>query len=505
LEAEELDLALDELELRLERLRALYEQYFLGIEKIEPQVLRKDVDRRIHLLRREKIRNTGKRFKLQTIIQRYNTFQQYWQRICREIENGTYRRHLLRAEKAVGPGILLTAAARRRFGKGRDEDKAPSAPPTDAPPPRAGFSEMPSDEVTHRMLNGPMPSSAPPAASPSTRPRSRTPTLPGFPTPPPSAPPNPPPLPEFPRQPLVGPAIPRAVPPPLGPRAAPSPQPLAASVSADGARARPSRSPKSGAPIESLELDMDFMGDWDPRTAATDRNPVARGFPPARQPQPSRPEAPVAAPPVVAPSGLGTPAPRNAPRAAPPPKPQRALPVESLPREPAAAELVRGPAAGVATSPAADRLVAPAPTAKTFAVTPRAGSSSSAVSPAPAAPLESPAPASPAATAAPTPVSSPADEPSRPAKPHRPKPGRPHEAAARPPTETSVSDGRMKELHSRFVEVSKGAGGPAVSYDGLAKSLRAAEAKLRAKHGDRRIDFEVILKDGKAALKPVVR
>jgi len=63
----------------------------------------------------------------------------------------------------------------------------------------------------------------------------------------------------------------------------------------------------------------------------------------------------------------------------------------------------------------------------------------------------------------------------------------------------------MKELHSRFVEVSKGAGGPAVSYDGLAKSLRAAEAKLRAKHGDRRIDFEVILKDGKAALKPVVR
>src|ERR1044071_9529247 len=111
---EELDVALEELETRLERLRALYEQYFLGFEKIEPTVARKDVDRRIYLLRREKIRNTGKRFKMQTIIQRYNTFQQYWQRICREIENGTYKRHLARAEKN---GELLTIAARKRLGR----------------------------------------------------------------------------------------------------------------------------------------------------------------------------------------------------------------------------------------------------------------------------------------------------------------------------------------------------------------------------------------------------
>ena len=85
MEQVELDVALEELETRLERLRALYEQYFMGIERIEPAIARKDVDRRIYVLRREKIRNTAKRFKLQTIIQRYNTFQQYWQRICREI------------------------------------------------------------------------------------------------------------------------------------------------------------------------------------------------------------------------------------------------------------------------------------------------------------------------------------------------------------------------------------------------------------------------------------
>ncbi len=36
-----------ELEIAVDRLRSLYEQYFMGIEKLEPMVPRKDVDRRI--------------------------------------------------------------------------------------------------------------------------------------------------------------------------------------------------------------------------------------------------------------------------------------------------------------------------------------------------------------------------------------------------------------------------------------------------------------------------
>jgi hypothetical protein len=101
LENLELDTAIDELETRVERLRSLYEQYFMGIEKIAPAVAHKDVTRRIDILRHEQIRNTAKRFRLQMIIQRYNTFQQYWQRILREIENGTYKRHVLRAERSI--------------------------------------------------------------------------------------------------------------------------------------------------------------------------------------------------------------------------------------------------------------------------------------------------------------------------------------------------------------------------------------------------------------------
>jgi hypothetical protein len=123
-QAEEIDVALDELENRLDRLRSLYEQYFLGIEKIEPSVARKDVDRRFWLLRRTQIRNTARRFRLQVLVQRYNTFQQYWARICREIENGTYSRHLLRAQKNLGEEPK-TWAAKKRLGyfRRRDEDE----------------------------------------------------------------------------------------------------------------------------------------------------------------------------------------------------------------------------------------------------------------------------------------------------------------------------------------------------------------------------------------------
>ena len=102
MELDDIEKLIGELELGVDRLRSLYEQYFMGIEKIEPQVPRKDVDRRIYALRREQIRNTAQRFRFHMVLQRYNTYQTYWQRICREIENGTYKRHIIRAQARFG-------------------------------------------------------------------------------------------------------------------------------------------------------------------------------------------------------------------------------------------------------------------------------------------------------------------------------------------------------------------------------------------------------------------
>ena len=115
MEPVDLEKRIGELEIAVDRLRSLYEQYFVGLEKIEPGVLRKDVDRRVYALRKEQIRNTALRFRFQTVLQRYNTYQTHWQRICREIENGTYKRHLLRAQRRFGstrpPGPPAVSAA----------------------------------------------------------------------------------------------------------------------------------------------------------------------------------------------------------------------------------------------------------------------------------------------------------------------------------------------------------------------------------------------------------
>jgi hypothetical protein len=111
-----------ELEVAVDRLRSLYDQYFMGIEKLEPQVPRKEVERRIQALRKEQIRNTAQRFRFQMILQRYNVYQTHWLRICREIENGTYRRHMMRAEQ--------------RFGDEPRGTRARAAPgPVQGPPP----------------------------------------------------------------------------------------------------------------------------------------------------------------------------------------------------------------------------------------------------------------------------------------------------------------------------------------------------------------------------------
>jgi len=76
-------------------------------------------------------------------------------------------------------------------------------------------------------------------------------------------------------------------------------------------------------------------------------------------------------------------------------------------------------------------------------------------------------------------------------------------AAAKPAP--APPEGRVRELHERLVEASRSAQRPAVSLEALEKTMRSTEASLRAKHPNRRIDFDIVLKDGKPVLKPIVR
>ena len=95
----ELEAEVEQFSRKLERLRALYEQYFLGIEKRPPYILRKDIVRMINQLQRAKIRNTATKYKLQQLMQKFSMMKSYWNRTEREIENGTYRRHRFKVKE----------------------------------------------------------------------------------------------------------------------------------------------------------------------------------------------------------------------------------------------------------------------------------------------------------------------------------------------------------------------------------------------------------------------
>jgi hypothetical protein len=83
--------------------------------------------------------------------------------------------------------------------------------------------------------------------------------------------------------------------------------------------------------------------------------------------------------------------------------------------------------------------------------------------------------------------------------------------AAEPPkpapatTSSGVDDARLRDLHSRLQQAKQQTKEANVSYEGLAKSVRATEAKLREQHKNRKIEFDVVIKDGKAVVKPIVR
>ena len=126
MDPQEFDDALRDLETRVDRLRALYENWFRGYEKTEPMVARKDVERRVYGLRKLLPRNTALRFRYHQLYQRYTTLSTYWQRTSRQIEDGTYRlqlQRMRRRQEAPNP-------RRERGPREPGDSERPTNPPT---------------------------------------------------------------------------------------------------------------------------------------------------------------------------------------------------------------------------------------------------------------------------------------------------------------------------------------------------------------------------------------
>lgn len=116
---------LDDVERKIERLRALYESFFLGVERRPPVVPRTELNRLMLELQQVTIRNAALRFRFQSVSQRWTLLVTYWNRTLREIESGTYRRDLQKAyRRTAARGDPMTEAEATALGVPSSRAKA---------------------------------------------------------------------------------------------------------------------------------------------------------------------------------------------------------------------------------------------------------------------------------------------------------------------------------------------------------------------------------------------
>jgi hypothetical protein len=118
------------LDVKIKQLRNEYEQYFFGSRPREPQLLRGEVQKMVAYYANVPIQNTRLRFRFNSLQARLFAFRRHWDTVLRRIEEGSYERHLFRAdlharERTAGaePGAATPAAP-----------EAPAAPPASPPP-----------------------------------------------------------------------------------------------------------------------------------------------------------------------------------------------------------------------------------------------------------------------------------------------------------------------------------------------------------------------------------
>jgi hypothetical protein len=511
MEPSDLEKQLNELEEKIDRLRALYEQYFMGIERLEPLTPRKDVDRRFVILRKEQFRNTALRFRFNTLSQRFNTMQQHWGRITREIENGTYKRDVARAAARFGVDEAMTAVGRKRAaslqkvlerqGHGdeaerrkqeeerrkqavADDDDAPTPPP---PPgglrpvqqPRVDaskFAPPPSDEsVLANYGFKPAPGYATPGAS---SPEADLAAL-GFPSPPAAA-----------QQPA---AVQRARPrtdqsapgisPPTPPPREATGQPVAQPAGGTAPDTDPN-APKKAA--GGLRLGGGRRT-ADPDAARRRLQELAEkmGATPAAPPVTSEPRERRFNPDDVISAAI--------PASVPPPAPQR----------PAAAPAIRplaGPAPVVASSPSAPERSAP-PASKPLGLRPPTAGRASSPS------LEGEAPPLPRPPPPPAPAAAPPPAASGPTAAERAEALRENAANKAAKRDEGLGESRVRQIYNDLIEAKRKANEStaSITFDKLNDSLKKQVDKLKKEHTDRRIDFTVVTKDGKAMIKPIIK
>ncbi|MBI5588195.1 MAG: hypothetical protein HY889_07510 [Deltaproteobacteria bacterium] len=120
--AEDIDL----LDSKIARLKVEYEQYFMKVLKREPVKLRDEIEKTILFYSNKNLTNTSYKFKYNSVVAKYNSYKQYWSRVLREIDEGTFTR------KGEGDSLGLKTSPGKTAPERTPIAAVPSARP-DAP------------------------------------------------------------------------------------------------------------------------------------------------------------------------------------------------------------------------------------------------------------------------------------------------------------------------------------------------------------------------------------
>jgi len=129
---------LDQIEQDIEVLKQRYDLYFSGAERLEPVDERKRLATALRNSRLSQARNTLVQFRLQTLGQRFATYENQWDRMLQRIEDGTLKRPSARMALADHP--VLQMRFRRTVGHdvadvgAKAEESAATRPPAPAEP-----------------------------------------------------------------------------------------------------------------------------------------------------------------------------------------------------------------------------------------------------------------------------------------------------------------------------------------------------------------------------------
>ena len=117
--AEQIEELLDYLDKAVDRVKVLYEQFFLGMQKQPPNQGHTEIERKLRDLQQMQIRNTAQRYRFATLQQKFGSYNTYWRRTLRQIENGTYHRNLAKISRQAAmtgedvPDEILAAMPKR--------------------------------------------------------------------------------------------------------------------------------------------------------------------------------------------------------------------------------------------------------------------------------------------------------------------------------------------------------------------------------------------------------